>query len=95
MNRADRAEKAGIPLKKAKMIEPCNTDDDDATSEDYDRHMTKLNTDYKSGKWTVSSLSCLMEETYMERRKFLKANLPIPEALEKFPWLCEPQLVCL
>lgn len=60
-----------------------------------ERHHNKLLTDYKSGKWSLSSMSSLMEETYKERSKCLKANLPVSEAFQKFPWLMEPSLVTL
>lgn len=95
LHRSDRAEKAGIklqPIKRAKVDEvdemfPTSTD-----LEVYDRHNTKMHTDYLSGKWSVSSISSLMEETFYERKKYLKGN-PVAQAMDQFPWLKEPALI--
>ena len=82
-------------MKKAK-VDSAETEEFSSSSnlKVYSHHNDKLLSDYTSGKWSVSSLSFLMEETFSERRKDLKANLPVTEALEKFLWLKEPSLVC-
>ena len=95
MHRADRAERAGIslPSKKAKVDDIADDIGESTDLDVYNRHNKKMCSDYTSGKWSNSSMLSLMEETYRERRKFLKTNPPVAEALQVFPWLKEPSLV--
>lgn len=92
LHRHERAEKAGIILPIKRTSEELSSVVDQSDSDVYDRHNTKMLSEYLSGKWSYNSFSTLMEETFHRRRIYLKSH-PVVEAIEHFPWLKEPSLV--
>ena len=98
LRRSERSETAGIELdhvvsKKVKidLTEPSASD-----IQVYERHLKRMKDDYVNGRWSVTALSTLLEETYSIRRWYIETEVPtVKEVLDIYPCLCEPELVRL
>lgn len=102
LRRPARARKAGItvppPAKKKKdegSIEPSGSIGPSLSDlAEYDQHINHIQKCYSSQKWSVASMTQLLQETAVERRRWIREDCPsVKEVLLKFPCLTEPKLV--
>ena len=99
LRRPARAVKAGLevppPAKRKKcdvFVLPDTPSCSDAV--EYEQHVSYIQRSFASQKWSLSSLSQLLQETAKERRRWIVEDLPtVAEVLLKFPCLTEPKLV--
>ena len=60
----------------------------------YEVHLARLQSTYSSGKYTVSSIQILMEETTNIRRNWIKEDKPpVVDTIQKFPYLKDLKFV--
>ena len=60
----------------------------------YEAHLARLQSTYSSGKYTVSSIKILMEETATIRRNWIREDKPpVVDIIQKFPCLKDPKFV--
>ena len=102
LRRPARAHKAGIvvppPAKKKKeegpLGSPCFTASSLSDMAEYDQHVNHIKKIYTSQKWSIATMSQLLQETATERRRWIREDCPsVKEVLLKFPCLHEPKLV--
>ena len=99
LRRPARAHKAGItippPAKKKKddeSVEPAAPSISDMA--EYEQHINYIKKSYSSQKWSIASMSQLLQETAEERRRWIREDCPsVKDVLLKFPCLAEPKLV--
>ena len=61
---------------------------------EYDQHVNHIKKSYTSQKWSIATMSQLLQETATERRRWIREDCPsVKEVLLKFPCLQEPKLV--
>lgn len=65
----------------------------DTDKEVYEKNVKKMNSDYRSGKWSFNNLCSLMEATFQLRKKYLESETTVVEVKTKFPLIQEPSLV--
>ena len=66
----------------------------DSESSAYEAHVSYLQKTYASGKYTLSSMQILMEETATIRRQWIKEERPsVKDVIDKFPCFKDPKLV--
>jgi hypothetical protein len=100
LRRPARAKKAGIsvlPKPKTKvdsLLKPTAVQPSTSDIDEYEQHIKYIQKCYASKKWSVTSMTLLLEQTAVLRRKWIQEECPIvKEVIEKFPCLTEPKLV--
>ena len=107
LRRPSRAEKVGITLKPPAKKIRIESDEDTApgthikspqtSSSDmaeYKKHVRYIQKTYTSQKWSLASLTSLLGETAIIRRKWInEEGPPVEEILHTFPCLKEPKIV--
>lgn len=95
LRRPARARRAGVivppPAKKKKeeavIASPLGM-------AEYEQHVNHIKKSYASHKWSVASMSQLLQETSQEQRRWITEDCPrVKDVLVKFPCLIEPKLV--
>ena len=63
-------------------------------SSTYEAHLAHLQKSYTSGKYTISSVQIILEETAETRRQWIKEERPsVTDIVEKFPCFKDPKFV--
>ena len=103
LRRPSRAEKVGIsvkpPAKKSRTEheEHTHTQSTELSSSDkaeYAKHIKYIQKTYSSQKWSLASLTSLLAETAILRRKWImEEGPPVQEVLETFTCFKEPKIV--
>ena len=98
LRRPARAEKIGIdvppPQKKLKIQTQSVEAPSASDMAEYEQHIAYIQKNYKSNKWSLSSMVSLMEATAVYRQKWILEDNPIvKDVLHNFPCLKEPKVV--
>ena len=73
------------------MIEPSASD-----KAVYEQHVKHLQKSYSTSKYSLATITTLLEETTALRKKWIVEDCPtVKEILEKFPCLKEPKMVII
>lgn len=63
---------------------------------EYEQHVTYMQKTFKTNKWSLASMTSLLELTATQRRQWIRVDCPtVKEVLETFPALMDSKLVSL
>ena len=100
LRRPARAGRAGIdvtpPTKKMKVSAEVPVSPSASEMAAYMQHIKYMQKSYSFDKWSISSVATLLEQTAVQRRRWIMDEYPkVKEVLDKFPCLKEPKLVSI
>ena len=98
LRRPSRAKFVGITLDSEPSEKKMKLDEDDLPEDKiaYERHTEYLQQLYASKKWSVGSVMVVLEQTSIQRRKWITEECPsLLEIMKSFPCFNDPKIVSI